>query len=59
MPPGVLYDRSTVVDLVLRTVHLVADLGLVSHFIPHALSSLNHDEAVAVFNRIEDIEVIK
>ena len=59
MPPGTLYDRSTVVDLVVRTVHLVADLGLVSHFIPHASSSLNADEAVKAFNRIETIEVMK
>lgn len=59
MPPGVLYDRSTVVNLILSTVRHVADLGLVSHFIAHASSTLSHEEALATFNRIETVEVIK
>ncbi|WNG43292.1 hypothetical protein F0U60_03675 [Archangium minus] len=59
MPPGALYDRNTVVDLVLRTVHMVADLGLISHFIAHASFSLKPDDALAAFNRIETIEVMK
>jgi hypothetical protein len=59
MPPGALYDRNTIVDLVQRTVHAIADLGLVSHFIAHASFSLRPDEAVAAFNRIETVEVMK
>jgi hypothetical protein len=59
IPPGALYDRATVVDLVQRTVHLVADLALVSHFIGHASFSLNHDQAFDVFNRIENFEVLR
>lgn len=59
MPPSVLYDRSTVVDLVLSTVRQVADLGLVSHFIAHASSTLSPEEALTTFNRIETVEVMK
>lgn len=59
LPPGTLYDRATVVDLVQRTIHLIADIGLVSHFIPHASASLSPDDAMATFNRIENVEVMK
>jgi hypothetical protein len=59
MPPGTLYDRSTVRNLVLSTVRQVAELGLVSHFIAHASATLNSEEALATFNRIENVEVMK
>ena len=59
MPPGAIYDRATVTALILRTVHLVADLGLVSHFVAHATCSLSADEALAAFNQIETVEVMK
>ncbi len=59
MPPGVLYDRNTVVNLILSTVRQVAELGLVSHFIAQASSTLSPEEALAAFNRIETVEVIK
>ena len=59
-PPRLgLYDRNTVRSLILRTVRLIADLGLVSHFIGHAASSLESAEAMDAFNRIETIEVMK
>ncbi len=59
LPPGALYDRATVVDLVQRTIHEVADIGLVSHFVAHACASLKHTDAVEIFNRIENLEVMK
>lgn len=59
MPPSSVYDRTTIVDLVQRTVHSIADLALVSQFIPHALSTLPRNDAVATYNRIESMEVIR
>jgi hypothetical protein len=60
MPPRVgLYDRNTVKNLLLRTVRVIADLALVSHFITHASFSLASTEAVDTFNRIENFEVMK
>jgi hypothetical protein len=59
IPPGALYDRATVVDLIQRTVHLVADLALVSHFIGHASFSLSPGQALEAFNRIETFEVLR
>lgn len=59
MPPESVYDRDTIVDFIQRSAHVVADLALVSHFIPHALFALSPDEAIDAYNRIENMEVIK
>ncbi|MCY1033281.1 hypothetical protein OV207_17640 [Corallococcus sp. BB11-1] len=59
LPPGTLYDRATVVDLVQRVIHLVADVGFVSHFVPHAATLLSPVDAVAALGRIENVEVMK
>lgn len=59
MPPGALYDRATVVDLVQRTTYTVASLAVVSHYIAHAPFSLSPHEAVDAFNRLEAVEILK
>ncbi|MBI4820614.1 MAG: hypothetical protein HY791_30400 [Deltaproteobacteria bacterium] len=58
MPPGAVYDRATLSDLVRGTIHSIADLALVSQFVPHAEFLLSPSEAVEVFNRIEQLEVM-
>jgi len=59
MPPGALYDRTTVVDLVQRAVHVVADIAVISHFVPHCQFGLTAADAVGAFNRVETAEVLK
>ncbi|WP_147451586.1 hypothetical protein [Corallococcus llansteffanensis] len=59
LPPGSRYDRATVVDLVQRATHQIADIALVSHFVAHASASLSHADALAAFNRFENVEVMK
>lgn len=58
LPPGAKLDRSTVRDLLSKTVALVAELALVSHFTAHAYAPLTADEAFDTFNRIESTDVI-
>jgi len=57
LPPGAAYDRSTIEDLILRSIHLTAELGLISHFVPHALCCLSSSSAMALFSQIEAVEV--
>jgi hypothetical protein len=59
MPPGALYDRTTVSDLTQRTVHVVADLAFVSHFIPHIHYRLDENDAIEAFKELEALEVMK
>lgn len=59
MPPGALYDRNTVRDLVDRTIHAIADIGLVSHLIPHAGQNLPFDVAIVRYMELESVEVMK
>lgn len=59
MPPGALYDRTTVVDLIQRSVHVVSDIAVTSHFVPHCQFGLAGAEAVDAFNRVETAEVLK
>lgn len=59
MPPGAQYDRNTIVDLVQRAVHAVADLAFASHFIPHAPFRLSINSATEIFTQLETIEVLK
>lgn len=58
MPPGALYDRNTVRDLVARTIRVVADIGLVSHLIPHASYCLPFADAIEAYVALETIEVM-
>lgn len=59
LPPGALYDRATVVDLVQRGVHVAADIALASHFIPHVPFALPALQAFEVFGRIENLEALR
>lgn len=59
MPPGSVYDQATITELLRRSVHVVADLALVSHFIPHSAATLPPQEALEAFNRIENMEVMR
>lgn len=59
MPPGALYDRQTVIDLVQRAIHVIADLAFVSHFISHAPYRLRPSAAIRLLRQAEDLEVIQ
>lgn len=59
MPPGALYDRTTVVDLVQRAVRVVSDIAVASHFVPHCQFGLPAGDALGVFNSVEIAEVLK
>lgn len=58
MAPGVLYDRTTVADLVQRVVQAVAEVGLVSHFVPGAAFQWNAQKALSLFSKVETLEVM-
>lgn len=59
MPPNVRYDRGTIADYVQQCIHIVADLALISHFVPHAAFTLGPADAFAAFNNVENVEVFK
>lgn len=59
MPPGAIYDRKTVADLMQRSVQVVAELAFVSHFIPHSPYCLESNQAIAELKELEAIEVMK
>jgi hypothetical protein len=59
MPPGALYDRTTVVDLVQRAVRVASDIAVTSHFVPHCQFGLSAGDALKAFNSVEIAEVLK
>jgi hypothetical protein len=59
LPPGAVYDRTTVRDLFQRAFHCLADLAFVSHFIPHTPYCLGATEAIAALGELETVEVFK
>ena len=58
MPPGAQYDKSTVSTLIGGTVHTVATLGLVSHFVSHSIRLIPATDAFQLFDNVEDLEVL-
>ena len=58
VPPGSIYDKLTVQNLVEKSMQLVSELGLMVNLLPHIPYKLETSEAVAMFNGIEDIEVM-
>ena len=59
MPPGTLYDKPTIVDMVARAVHELADVSYVSQFITHCQYGLDADAATSALTRLENLEVMK
>lgn len=59
VPPGSLYDRATIANLVTRIVQTIAELALLANLVPHVPYKLSRNDAIDSFNRIEALEVIK
>lgn len=59
LPPGVLYDRTTVADLVQKVIQTVAEIGLVSHFVPDVPFAWQATKALRLFSEVEEMELIK
>lgn len=59
VPPGSLYDRLTISNLVNKTVQILAELGLLINLLPHIPYKLDPAKAAEIFNQIEGIEVMQ
>ena len=59
LPPGVLYDRTTVADLIQKVLQAVAEIGLVSHFVAGVPFAWEAKKALRLFNALEEMELIK
>lgn len=59
VPPGSLYDKLTISNLVNKTIHILAELGLLINLLPHIAYKLEPVRAAEMFNEIEGIEVMQ
>lgn len=59
VPPGSLYDRLTIKNLVSNIIKILSELGLLINILPHIVYKLNPSSAVDLFNGIEEIEVMQ
>lgn len=58
-PAAAMADRVTAEELIGRSAREVAELALLSHFIPHAYGSLNYNEALSEFYALEQSEIVE
>ncbi len=56
-PVSMLSDRVTTMELIARTTREVAELALLSHYVPHAYGSLSTVAAFDAFYKFEELEV--
>lgn len=59
VPPGSLYDKITVSNLITNAVQLMSEVGLLANCLPHIAYRFAPLEAIDLFNKIENIEVMK
>jgi hypothetical protein len=59
VPPGSLYDKATVSNLVNNIVQIMAEIGLLINCLPHIAYKFPMNEAIELFNEIETVEVMK
>ena len=58
VPPGSLYDKLTISNLVSKIIQTLSELGLLINFLPHIAYRLDTSYAIELFNQIEEIEVM-
>lgn len=58
VPPGSLYDKLTISNLVSKIIQTLSELGLLINFLPHIAYRLDTEYAIELFNNIEEIEVM-
>lgn len=58
IPPGSLYDKLTISNLVSKIIQTLSELGLLINFLPHIAYRLDTNYAIELFNGIEEIEVM-
>lgn len=59
VPPGSLYDKVTVSNLIATTIQLMSEIGLLINCLPHIAYRYSPSDAINLFNAIETIEVMK
>ena len=59
VPPGSLYDKLTISNLVSSIIQILSELGLLINLLPHIAYKLNAPQAIELFNGIETIEVMQ
>lgn len=58
IPPGSMYDKLTVSNLVANVTKILSELGLLTNLLPHIAYALPKIDALEIFNEIENIEVM-
>ena len=59
VPPGSLYDKLTISNLVSSIIQILSELGLLINLLPHIAYKLDTTQAIELFNGIETIEVMQ
>lgn len=58
IPPGSSYDRLTIKNLCMDVIQTLAELGLLVNHLPHIAYRIETNQAVNIFNQIEQVEVM-
>lgn len=58
IPPGSMYDRMTVSNLVGQAIQLLSEIGLLLNLLPHIAYRLPNAHSFDIFNNMETIEIM-